>query len=274
MKTLSFVDTLHPETADVYPVATNGSSTVWATVIHEVKTDLPVAVPIKDDDDDGPTPGQVTNISSETTGDDDTVPSCSGCCFLQGLAGCSLTLAAVLATFAIELSAAIIYCIAAGFYYVAKAEASPILIKAILMLVVHSLMLVDAILLTVSLIVTEILGLVTGLITGIFAALARSILVGKAWHAYVRKVCHLTRWAFRDFHHGWAPKRKYPILELGGGDIVEREDASSSEASVVEQKDLTRPVPVVVTHVSPIHRSSDHDRSRSDELRKINHYQV
>lgn len=231
-------------------------------MIHEARTDLPIAVAVKDDDE--PIPGQVTNISNETTGDEATIPSGSGCFYLEGLIGCSLTLTAVVATFAIELAAAICYCLAAGFYHVAKIDACPILIKAIFMLVVHALMLADAILLTVSLILTEVLGLVTGITTAIWTALTRCVSVGKAWHAYVRKVCHLTRWAFRDFHHGWALKRKFSMLDVG----VDEHD--SAEASV---EAIAKPVPVVVSHTSA-NRSSNHDRSSSDELRKFKEYQV
>jgi len=34
---------------------------------------------------------------------------------------------------------------------------------------------------------------------------------GKDWHQHIRKVCHLTRWAFRGFHSSWIPRRALPF---------------------------------------------------------------
>jgi hypothetical protein len=125
-----------------------------------------------------------------------------------------MTLVSVLATFAIEVAAAICYCLAAGFYSVVKSSGDRrILAKAILMLIVTALMLADAILLTTSLILTEVLGLTTGLVTSLLNC-SRCCGYGEVWHSYIRTVCHLTRWAFRDFHRGWALERRFPSWGL------------------------------------------------------------
>jgi hypothetical protein len=239
MKTLTFAETLHPETAQVHVDPQNGSTTVWATVMHEIRTDLPVAVAVEyKGQDQDPLPGEVTRIP-EGSDENTEMPPGGGCFYLEGLLGCSLTLTAVLATFAVELVAAICYCMAAGFYrYIGVLETTPMLIKAIVMVVVHALMVSDAILLTVSLVLTEILGWVAGIVTTIFNPSSRCFAGGKAWHAYVRKVCHLTRWAFRGFHEGWALPRLFPRLEFG-----------EQEAQVhCENEPSTEPEQAVVTH--------------------------
>jgi len=217
MKTLTFADTLHPETSQIHVDPQNGSTTVWGTVIHEIRSDLPVAVAVEDVPErkgDEPAPGEVTKILESGDGNTTEVPLGGGCFYLEGLLGCILTLVAVATTFGVELAAAICYCIAAGFYYYAMSDDVPIFVKAIVMVIVHALLVCDAILLTVSLMVTEILGWVAGLVTSIFNP-SRCCMAGQAWHVYVRKVCHLTRWAFRGFHEGWALPRRFPLLEIG-----------------------------------------------------------
>ncbi len=258
MKSLTFADTLHPETADIYVDPNNGSTSVWGTVMNEICTDLPIAVVIQDED---VSPGTVTRIPDEKRQDDINMPSGVGCFYLEGFLGCCLTFTAMAATFAVELVAAICYCLAAGFYFIVRIKECPIFIKAIVMVIVHALMVVDAILLTVSVMLTEVLGAVTGLITCIFNS--RCCLVGKAWHIYVRKICHLTRWAFRNFHEGWALKRTFSNLEF---DVAEEVDCDN-EASPVKAE------AVLVAH-SIENSNSNNDPIRAKEARKMDEYQV
>lgn len=220
MKTPTFTDTLSPQTAHLdHPH--NEAATVWGTVIGEARKDLPtaVAVQVMEDDLDELIPGEI--IASATGRDEDSpkMPVGRHCYYLEGLVGCSFTIAAIAATFTIELAAAIVYCIASGFHSFvgATAENRPI-IRATAILVIHSLMLADAILLTVSVIVTEVIGLMTGVLTSGLSCSTRSSCStqGSGWRAYVRKVCHLTRWAFRDFHNEWALDRHFPGLTGSG----------------------------------------------------------
>ena len=165
---------------------------------------------------------------------------CGGCCGLEGLLGHVLSLNAVITTFCIELSSAIIYCLAVGLYLIVAGGAGDtgtvlntsgngparsssmkiddpesimdlvrLWIRATFLLVVHTLMFVDGILLTTSIVVTEILAFVTRFITKLVGSADSSV-----WHRHIRLMCHLTRWAFRNFHKGWTPNRVFPLDTL------------------------------------------------------------
>ena len=240
MKSLTFAETLHPETADVNVDSQNGPTTVWGTVMKEFRTDLPVAVPVdhlRQDEEPAPTVRDY-RIPSNHSDEKLDMPKGGGCFYVEGLVGSSMTFAAVMATFGVEVGAAICYCLAAGPYYYFVADRNiPIFVKAIVMLIVHALMVADAVLLTVGLILTEILGWTTSLVTSIFTT--RCCKGGDAWHLYIRKACHLTRWAFRGFHQGWALQRKFPQLEFGEEDGVDCDTAEAHEAEVTGYVDET-----------------------------------
>jgi hypothetical protein len=147
-----------------------------------------------------------------------------GCCYLEGLLTYTIVLCAVVATFAIELSASIIYTVAACLYFFTNFGEIEILFKAIFLLLVHLLMIVDALplLLTVSVMITEILGAVSCLATVFLVQPCRT---SWNWHLYIRKTCHLTRWAFRRFHEGWALERHFPV------DVFDKDAADTKDAA-------------------------------------------
>lgn len=264
MKTLTFADTLHPETAEVYVDSQNSSTTVWGTVMNEARTDLPVAVPVEHvRQDEEMRPGTDTKISGEVHDENAEMPVGGGCFYLEGLLGCSLTLVAVLATFAVELAAAICYSLAASMYYAVSGKDVPIFVKAIVMLIVHSLMVADAILLAVNLMLTEILGWVTGVVTSIFNP--KCCEGGQVWHCYIRKVCHLVRWAFRGFHEGWKLQRKFPRLEFGDAEGHNEDIHNSSKDDIIPTATLE------VSHEIEAPCEYD-DPRREKEARKTREY--
>jgi hypothetical protein len=140
--------------------------------------------------------------------------------FFSTLLGGSLTIGAVSATFGLELGAAIVYLLAAAFYnlfrliHEASSEsilrpcALPVYFFCALFLTLATIfMFVDCILLLLSVFVSELLALITFLLCLLFGGCG----AGAAWHQYIRKLCHLTRWAFRSFHKGWKPERGFVL---------------------------------------------------------------
>jgi hypothetical protein len=65
-----------------------------------------------------------------------------------------------------------------------------------LVLTAKTLMIVDSILLLSSIIVSESLAFTAYIINSILSCCTN----GNHWHQYIRKVCHLIRWAFRDIY--------------------------------------------------------------------------
>jgi hypothetical protein len=130
--------------------------------------------------------------------------------FFDNLFGLCMALAAVSATFSIDLCAAIIYVLAAGFYKTAELckESSIFLLPfyGIFHFVYSVLTFVDAILLALSVFMSELLAGIGWALT----VCAGGFQKGMDWHQYIRKLCHLTRWAFRGFHSEWTPKRVFP----------------------------------------------------------------
>ena len=60
--------------------------------------------------------------------------------------------------------------------------------------------------------ISEVLGLATGLIMTILCSLSGDCVEASIqWHQYIRKLSHLSRWAFRSFHKGWKPERVFPL---------------------------------------------------------------
>jgi hypothetical protein len=228
MKTLTFTETLHPETAEDHINPQNGASNAWGTFFKEVREDIPVAVAYEVEEDAEETSAQVATVSKgDQTDDKPTEQSMGrGCFYLEGLIGFTLTFSAVVATFCIELSAAICYCLAAGIHKFASYGEMVIFVRAVLLLIVQSLMITDAIMLTMSVLLTEVLGGVTYIVTACFGGFCQA---GEAWRLYIRKVCHLTRWAFRSFHDGWALQRVYPV------DMEQKEPQASDQPGQEQQ---------------------------------------
>jgi hypothetical protein len=96
--------------------------------------------------------------------------------------GLIVTLVAVMSTFKLELTAFLLYLVAAGCFYVTEHSAlnSPVylLLKAVLLLITHVFMFLDSILLMISVLITEVLGGTALFICTMFGGLQS----GSEWH--------------------------------------------------------------------------------------------
>jgi hypothetical protein len=215
MKTLTWAETLHPEEAEAFIDPLNqgeNRGSPWTTVYYEARSDIPVAVAERVEEEVpqkvenevmvSPYPEATTFENEISENKDRNYGRC-----MTVLLGGTMALVAVISAFAIELVAAIIYCLAVGFHHLAPAGEVAICLRAIILLIVQILMVTDAILLTSNVLLTEVLGVTCWLLCAIFGGCE----VGAAWHQYIRKICHLTRWAFRGFHEGMQPVRVFPI---------------------------------------------------------------
>jgi hypothetical protein len=136
---------------------------------------------------------------------------CSQGRFLDVTIGSSLTIAAVAAVFAIEISAIVVYGLAVGFFHTYRQLAKissrlPFLwlFVFVFALVTQVLKVVDSLLLAISVFLSEVLAGVTCLLCSLFGGCH----AGSDWHQFIRRVCHLTRWSVRDLHHKWTPERR------------------------------------------------------------------
>ena len=203
---VSWTATLHPETAasSIDPRLQNQENP-WVAVYLETCSDydsMPVAinvVAVHDDDDDdieanpqqpaeraaSPQHEQVGSSDAQSPTTTDDVPSrpqpWKHSNLIDLLIGFTFAITSFCWTVKVELSAIIIYTIAAGFHYLAEevfSSAPGLLGKSICLMVTSILMIFDAILLTVSVLVTEVLGGLALFICAIFGG-PRS---GKEWH--------------------------------------------------------------------------------------------
>lgn len=130
--------------------------------------------------------------------------------FIEVVLGTGLALSAVASVLAIDLSAAIVYLLECGFCQVSNSFKrlggffAPF--YALFIMIVYVLMFVDMTLLAVSVLVAEILAVNTWLVTMLFGGCQQAAI----WHQYVRRMCHLTRWALRFDLGEWAPARVFP----------------------------------------------------------------
>jgi hypothetical protein len=96
--------------------------------------------------------------------------------------GLIVTVIAVISTFKLELTAFLLYLLAAGCFYVAEHSAlnSPVylLFKAVLLLITHVFMFLDSILLMISVLITEVLGGIALFLCTMFGGLQS----GSEWH--------------------------------------------------------------------------------------------
>jgi hypothetical protein len=240
-KYVTWADVFHPENApatlahqvrELHPDG-NEWGAVWAeaTLVTDVTPSAPTetSTPIVPS---APIADVVTidgdleqhNLVPDTTGKpDETSPAprdtmlpCAKGNFFSSLLGISLTIGAVGSTIGIELGAATVYLLTVVFYNLfrltheafqaceSKLCALPVyFFCALFMTLATIFMFVDCILLLLSVLVSELLALVTCLLCILFGGCC----TGAAWHQYIRKLCHLTRWAFRSFHKGWTPER-------------------------------------------------------------------
>ena len=132
-------------------------------------------------------------------------PPCTS--ILDAIIGNSFALAAVLSTFGMEVSAVIVYFVAVAFAKMATycdPHGVLVLFYGIFMFNTFILLGVDSFILALSVFVSELVGIlgygVVFLVGGPCTA--------KAWHQHIRKLSHLVRCAFRNFHKDWKPERK------------------------------------------------------------------
>jgi hypothetical protein len=189
------------------PIVSSAPIATVVTIDGDVEQDSLVPDTISKPDDTSPSPG--ATISPWTKGN-----------FFSTLVGGSLTIGAVASTFGLELAAATTYLLTVVFYNLFQLtsegfQASDSLLRscalpvylccALFLMLAAIFTFVDCILLLVSVLVSELLALVTCLL----CVLCGGCGAGAAWHQYIRKLCHLTRWAFRSFHKGWTPERGF-----------------------------------------------------------------
>lgn len=132
---------------------------------------------------------------------------------LDFLFGLPFAFAAFIVTFPFELVSTIVYSVASGFYYLSGGSRSfsergawGRIRFVSLRPIVELLLLVDLILLVICILVTEILAGVSLLLT----SLSGNCSSGQKWHQYIRRICHLFRWAWRQTHSNLEPKRFAP----------------------------------------------------------------
>jgi hypothetical protein len=135
---------------------------------------------------------------------------------IESAVGLPLTFAAVVATALTEVGALIVYATAVVIYGIAlpckTADCGiftfiPRLLYLIFGLTKKVLMLCDFIILICSVIISETIAFTCWILNSIFSCCR----CGMPWHQYIRRVCHVTRWAFRDFHRHWEPQRVFPF---------------------------------------------------------------
>jgi hypothetical protein len=136
---------------------------------------------------------------------------------LESIIGLSFTIGAVLGTFGYELGASLLYVgvmvmhhsvLFCRRYRCAALYPVTLLLCVVMELVKYILMITDFTLLLASIITSESLALSCGILNSIFSCFS----TGLEWHQYIRKLCHLVRWAVRDCHHDWEPPRVFPLF--------------------------------------------------------------
>ena len=171
MKTLTFEQTFRPTSITGEDL---DSDHPWNTFFREARGDIPVA--IAEPVEEGRTDTSSTVVDAEAVAVVDSSKQSAeaetstneenstgrtpgkGCFYLEGLVGSILAIAASSIVFALELAGALVYCIAAGFYKLGSEDSVvPALFKAVFMLVVHILLLVDVVCLFCSVLVRGIL---------------------------------------------------------------------------------------------------------------------
>lgn len=227
---LTFAQILHPEMAPSGVSRRHPDESPWATVYYEAVSgpvdyeNMPVAMDVVAVDDDveaanpqqpqemrsGERPGTHPLHSNTTSAPLPKPQPWQHSNLIDLLLGFALAITAFICTLKIELTAILIYTLAAGFHYASEEifTTTPALLpRSICMTLCSILMIVDPILLTVSVLVSELVGFVALLVCSIVGG-PRS---GQSWHQFIRKTCHLSRWGFRRCHKGWKPHRIFPI---------------------------------------------------------------
>ena len=196
---LTLAQILHPEMTPSGVNRRHPDESPWATVYYEAVSgpidyeNIPVALDVVavDEEIEEANPQQPQEIGSPSRPPHH--PQSSGAQslprpqpwqhsnFIDLVVGFAFTITAFICTLKIELTAILIYTLAAGFHYIAEevfSAAPALLMRSICMTVASILMIVDPILLTVSVLVSELIGFLALLLCSLLGG-ARS---GQAWH--------------------------------------------------------------------------------------------
>jgi hypothetical protein len=212
---VTWIATLHPENAEVtidqrFFVPGNA----WWTVYEEAKNDIPTATAVLATTTQGEdVEEQAIHIGNQLP--DDTPngarvgspqKTCTGSSPLASLVGIILAIMSVITVFILEVSAVVVYITSAGFFILTKAMDPPSVLTglpySICCLLYWSLALVDSFCLVASVFTTELLAGCAYLLCAIFGGCGAAA----GWHQFMRRICHLIRWAFRSKYE-YPPRR-------------------------------------------------------------------
>ncbi|KAL7569883.1 hypothetical protein ACA910_008550 [Epithemia clementina (nom. ined.)] len=237
---VTYLETLHPETgAEALSRNREAYPGHWAAVWAE-------AVLIDEDTHQPPPqPQEERNapVSVESGDNDDKteqkVQSCPTYNVGVLIFGWSLLIAAVSATFGMELFGSICFVLAAGFNWVyrmlGEAGGLAVIVQSIFGLMYLTLSFVDSLLLVIGTLVTELLAWVVFVLCSLFGGLS----AGSEWHQSTRRLCHLTRWAFRGFHEEWDCRRGFipPAKPSDGSACM----STASSTNTTQRDNTTQP---------------------------------
>ena len=194
---VTWIATLHPENASItidtrFLVPDNP----WWTVYEECKHDLPTATAVAVDDKYDSGVSTITNPPASTQSG--SPHACVLCSPIVLIIGGFLSLSAVLTVTIMELVATCFYLVSAVFFHMSKCLSPPNvftgLLYSLFTMLYWTFALVDSILLVTSVFVTELLAGAAFLLAFIFGG----VLTARNWHQYIRRTCHLARWASRS----------------------------------------------------------------------------
>uniref|UniRef100_A0A6U3RN36 Transmembrane protein n=1 Tax=Ditylum brightwellii TaxID=49249 RepID=A0A6U3RN36_9STRA len=220
---VSWIACLHPENAEVtiderFFVPGNP----WWTVYEGAKGEIPTAT--AESLEGAPTAVATANTPTSTTPPEDVSKSSSG---LDLVVGSLLSVIGILTVFGLEAAAYAIYCVSAAFYRLSEAMDPPTTVTGIFysicLLVYYLLALLDSCLLVASVLTTEIMAGALFLLSCLFAGCE----MAASWHQYLRRTCHLLRWAFRSESLSAHPPRHLCLVCLPKEKL--REDKKGEE---------------------------------------------
>jgi hypothetical protein len=235
---VTWIACLHPENAEVtiderFLIPGNP----WWTVYEGAKADIPTATatPLAEE-----APAVVpststavatpnSNLNPFTTAPEDVSKQATG---IDLLVGCILSIVAILAVFGMETVGFCVYWISTGFYHLAQALDPPSAITGIFyslcLLVYYTLALIDSCLLIASVLTTEIVAFTLLLLSSLLAGCD----MAKRWHQYLRRTCHLLRWAFRSESLSADPPRHLCLVCLPKKDLPEDDEDEKEDTAV------------------------------------------
>jgi len=237
--------TFHPETGEAF--LTGGNTTkcqesrwkvVWAEAVgfkeddatvvtddsdqtskEEPVVSVPVKAPNKTYPDD-PLQPQEPDVrhTSMPTRNKSSSCICAQSNILVGLIGIVLTVASISVTLALDLVGLLMYFLACYFHRLCRLTSGVYLqcmvIWPLFLPLAMALFFADTLIFFLSVFIAEILAMVIWASCMILGGCS----VATSWHQYIRKMCHLTRWAARDWYEDLEerkdkfPRRGYPKL--------------------------------------------------------------